>query len=292
MGEESPLAPIRVSWSSLRRWETCRHKWYRVSEGKAHGAQNARDFLVGNVTDRVMRHWLNISDPEAGQMEKLVIPVFNKLTAPNHEKERVIRWKGNPTEDKQKVIDKSFEVIRALEPILLEHVIPYEYQPDLYFRTPVYIPAPDDSMIAVEMFGYLDVAVRHPNNVYKLFDLKATENESYIQETLGQGIFYDVAFGTWIGDMSQPEGFGFIAPLIRPDVIWTEISDDDRRVMMTRVIEYAHGVWSGEYPPLAGDSPKPCWNCEVKHVCDRYTVGSIGKGRVSFEVAARNRIVN
>jgi hypothetical protein len=166
--EESALAPIRVSWSSLRRWETCRHKYYRVAEGKAHGAQNARDFLVGNVADRALRYLLSIDDPAPGQLERLVVPLFNKLTAPNHEKERVIRWRGNPEEDKQRVIDKSLEVVRALEPIVFDLIIPYEYQADIHFRAPVYIPAPDDSMIAIEMFGAIDVGVRHPDGHYKL----------------------------------------------------------------------------------------------------------------------------
>lgn len=294
-GEEgSALAPIRVSWSSLRRWETCRHKWFRVSEGKSHGAQNARDFLVGNVTDRVMRHWLSISDPEPGQMERLIFPVFNKLTSPNGEKERVIKWKGDPAKDKQKVIDKSYECIRALEPILMEHVIPFEYHPDLWFHAPVFIPAPDDSIIEIEMFGAIDVGVRYPDSSYKLFDLKATENESYIQETLGQGIFYDVAFGTWIGDMTQPTAFGFIAPLIRPEVIWTDITDDDRRVMMSRVIEYAYGIWSGDYSPLVGENPRPCYNCQVRHVCDKWAVGgtSVRGGRASFTEASHIRILS
>ena len=57
----------------------------------------------------------------------------------------------------------------------------------------------------------------------------ATYDPAYMNTVAGQAIFYDIAFGNWIGDQAQPKRFGFIAPAVKEKVIWATITEEDRR---------------------------------------------------------------
>jgi hypothetical protein len=178
-----------------------------------------------------------------------------------------------------------------MEPILVAHVLPYDYHPELKFRATIYIPDPWGKLSPLDLIGGIDIATRfEPPGVstefgrFRNYDLKATTNTSYIQQTLGQAIFYDVAFGHWIGDKRQPEGFGFIAPALPELVYWANITDDDRRAMLARIIKAANGMWLKKWEPKEDDSG--CNYCDVKHVCDKFAIVSQtdaqGRNRASF----------
>lgn len=244
-----------------------------------------------------MREWLESSDPQPGQMIQMVDEVFIKLTAPRTEEERVdrdarpVRWRGNPNEDRVRVREFVTEVVRDLEPVLLEHVIPYRYQPELKFSTTIGVPFLDGRLTGVSLIGGIDIVTCDDADNFHNYDLKATKDATYIDKVLGQAVFYDIAFGHWIGDTSQPRSFGFIFPACKEKLRRVEITDDDRRAMMARIIRMAHGMWRKEWDPKKDDAG--CQVCEVRHACDKWKLDiqpdASGRNRVSFMEAANRR---
>jgi hypothetical protein len=291
-----------ISWSGLRRYEECRQMHLRTIEGKTSGAANGRIFLPGTVADRVMREWLSVSDPEPGQMHDMVPAMLERYANPKTEADRkdarVIKWRGDKNEDRQRVLDFVIDVVDRLEPILMEHVIPHDYHPELKFEQIIGIPYLDGRPVGVKLIGGIDIAVRLREPQYGLepgdfvlWDLKATQNDEYIAKVVGQGIFYDIAFGHWWGDVTQPKRFGFVAPALKEPVQWLTIDDQDRRAMLERVVRFAHGMWQGRWEPKASD--EGCSMCEVRHVCDKFQVhmssDDVGKHRASFAATAKAR---
>ena len=69
------------------------------------------------------------------------------------------------------------------------------------------------------------------------------------------------------------------------------VDEEDRRVMMSRVVKYAQGVWQDNWQPKADDTG--CQYCEARGTCDKFKVVPIidenGKQRISFADAAKNR---
>lgn len=299
---------LRISWSGIQRYEKCHQKSLLVNTGRSSKVQDTRIFLEGTVADRIMRQWLNSDDPQPGQMVGMVDEVFERITSPesNDEDRRLIRWRGNPSSDKLKAKNFIRDVVNDLEPILWSMVIPHLFQPELKFRTQIVIPYLDGRLTAVELIGGIDIVMQTqdeelelPNGTllapgdFALFDLKATRQDDYIAKTLGQGTFYDIAWGAYIGDAIQPRAFGFIAPALKNKVHWSEITDADRRVMMTRVVDYAHGHWRKDWTP---NVTSQCSNCEVKHACSAFgfvpAIDAAGKNRASFTKTAKSRAVH
>lgn len=295
--------PIRISWSALRTWSECRTK-YRIKyvERKTAHVTDHRNFLAGTVADRAMRAWLESPTQERGGMESLVEELFHAHTE-GEEAEGKIGWRGNPNEDRAKIYDKVVRCVRRLEPILEEHVLPYEYHPELRFETWLNIPHPDgEGKMPIGLRGGIDLAVRKapedeeaPRGHYALHDLKTTEDASYVNKTLGQSTFYDIAFGSWIGDRRQPEEFTFMLPLLedRDPVIPITITDDDRRDMLGRIIEMAHGIARAQWGSEVPEGGAPCWNCEAKPACPLHKpvsgVDEFGTRRASFLGTAARR---
>lgn len=290
------VSNLAISWSSLRSYEECNHRHLRRSQGKATSAIDGRIFLPGTVADRVMREWLETPDPRPGEMVHMVEGMMERFCNPQNEDDRntarVIRWRGDPVTDRQIVTNFVRRVVRDVEPFLVQHVVPHFYQPELRFRTTVGIPFLDGRLTAVDLVGGIDIVVQNKDTEdFSLYDLKATENDDYVRTVLGQGVFYDIGFGNWWGDQSQPKEFAFLTPACKEKVVYARITDEERRHMMTRIINMAHGIWRKEWDPTEADGP--CYNCDVKHACDKWKLDlkqdSQGKHRVSFEDAAARR---
>jgi len=282
-----------ISWSSLQRYEHCKQRQLRTMEGKRLvKPYQGRDFLAGNVADRVQREWLRSPDPQPGQMAEMVPDMLDRWSNPERGEEEAnpVKWKGDPRKDRAEVQAFCTMVVTRLEPILLKWVVPFDYQPELRFATYISLPYFDERLVAVKLIGGIDIVVRLPDERFLLFDLKATKNDSYIAKTLGQGIFYDVAWSSYFGKGS-PLRFGFIAPALDEPLIWCDISAEDRQVMFSRIQRFAEGMWNGDYAPKVDN--EGCDYCDTKQACDKFrihlSVDDKGRNQASFEQALEAR---
>lgn len=289
MPPSSPPNPVIISWSSLKRWENCPQHQLRTIKKETRQNDKGRIFLPGTVCDLTQRRWLESSNPQKGEMEQMVEDVFNGVLAKG---EHIIQWKGNPTKDKEEVKRFCRETVKNLEPWLIENVLPYEYQPEVKFRAHMEIPYICEGMRApVKMIGGIDLVVRREDGRFRLYDLKITKDASYIRMTLAQLTFYDLAWGVIQGDFNLGEEWGFVVPALPEMLIPVTVDHEDRRVMMSRIVKYAHGVWSDEWKPKADDVG--CMWCEAREVCEKFKTIPIieenGRQRLSFAQAAAQR---
>ena len=269
-------APLSICWTALQRYEACHQRHLRTMEGKAIRKPYAsRDFLAGNIADRVQRAWLHLPDPQPGQMAAMVPDMLDRWTNPDREDEEFqpIKWRGDPQVDRKEVQEFCTLVVTRLEPILLKWVVPFDYQPELRFEAWIGLPDLNGDTTPVRLVGAIDIVVRLPDGRFVLFDLKATKQESYMSKTLGQGIFYDVSWAHYWGE--HPIRFGFIAPALEERLIWCDINEGDRAVMRSRIMRFAHGMMAGEWAPKADD--EGCEHCDCKHVCDKYALHLVGR---------------
>lgn len=296
--------PISVSWSKLKKFEFCHAYEHLSSQGKAKQVIDGRIFLPGTIADRIMRVWLDSDNPQPGQMVDMIDEMFRRYADPETDEERaeaqyVIKWKGNQAKDRDNVKKFVHEVITELEPILAHWVIPYDYEPELRFKTTIGVPYLDGRTTGVILNGGIDIATRyeaasdeHPAGRFRLFDLKATKNKGYINTTVGQSTFYQLAFGHYIGDREQPDtDFGFISPALETKIHWSHVTEEDQRAMMSRIINYCHAQWKADWNPKADDDG--CAYCTTRHVCPKFALqidkDAHGKHRASFEKQAANR---
>lgn len=255
-----------------------RHKL--VITGKSSPARDTRIFLPGTVTDRVMRRWLDQDDPQPGQME-LWVPEMYEYHA-GEGAEGSIRWRGA----KDYYVTRNFvlECVRRLEPLLLKHVIPFNYTPELRFTVPIGIPYLDGRIVAINLVGGIDIVVQNPaNDTVHIYDLKATANDEYWRKTLAQLTFYDIALMHYMRRRVPADSFGFIQPMCKEPFLPIKITDKERRVMMARIINMAQGIWRHEWDANKGSQ---CSMCEVKHACPAHLPKELidpqGRRRVSF----------
>lgn len=292
---------VRLSWSGLKRYENCPQHHLRTIAGQTKSIQDGRIFFEGNVLDRAQRQYLD--NPFAGMagqptLDDLVKVWFKRLSDPQDEEfEYVIRWRGDSREDARKALEKCLAGAAALQPLLERHVLPYAWEPEKRFKTWIGLPAPPgvttpDGRIGCQLTGGIDIVVYDKaTGDFTLLDLKTTTNAAYMQKTLGQAVFYDIAWGSYWGDMAQPTRFGFLAPLVSPDVIWATISNDDRRAMMARIVKASHGMVREQWQPKTDDVG--CTWCEANSVCPKFALATQrdawGANRVDFGAAARSR---
>lgn len=289
----SPPDPVIISWSGLKRWENCPQHQLRVITKETKPSDKGRIFLPGTVLDLVQRKWLDSDDPQPGQMEEMVESIFSEVV---EERESVIKWKGHPLHDQQAVKDDVREAVRKLEPWLIQNVLPYEYQPEVKFRSWMQIPYPceggeERSFGVVKMIGGIDILVRDDKGKFRLYDLKMTRNDSYIRSTLAQLIFYDLAWGVIQGDFYHASEWGFVTPMLGEQMIPITVDREDRAAMLSRIVKYAQGVWRDEWKPKPDDAG--CDWCEAKGACQKFKQVAIvdenGKQRLSFSQAAAQR---
>lgn len=286
MTDTCPPVNIDLSWSKLKNYEQCHQRTKLLMEKKRSKHINGRTFLPGTLADRCMRLWLEEGKFESGGMHKFLEEQWVEHTG--KESEYVIEWKNNPKQDQREVLDKVRRSLDALEPILMKKVVPYPFKPEFRFKSVIGIPDLDGGVTNISILGAVDVAVKFGTDdegfgQYGLYDLKITEGEAYIKSTLAQLTFYDLAF--WGHTGVKPIDHAFWAPLLPEKEIQTVVTDDERTQMLSRIVDYCHGVWSGNWQ-LTKDKQQ-CWGCPVKHACPRYvnpiTVDQQGKNRASFD---------
>lgn len=281
--------PLRISWTGLKRYEDCHQRQLRTVQGKAAKTSNGRIFLPGSVCDRSMRKWLESDNPLPGQMVEYVDEFLRYFE--DEDPQYVIKWRGNPNEDRAKVREFCQGVVRELEPILMQKVIPYRYQPEVRFTIPMYLPDLNGEPRLVHLIGGIDIAVLDDNDDFELIDLKSTADESYVRRgILGQLTFYSIAWGQYVGQRDQPRRACFVLPACRQKVVPVDVGPEERKVMLSRIVAMAHGVWREEWQPNPGGQ---CGWCDVKGACDHFKAPVVqdesGKRRTSFVALAESR---
>lgn len=285
--------PLTVSWSRLRDYETCKHRVLKKLQGHRSPATDGRNFLGGTVCDRIMRRLLEHDDPQPGMMltwldETLKHHAFDS-------EEYVIRWRGNPEADYEKVRNLCVKVLTNLEPMLFEKIIPMNYEAEVRFgfkNTPqpiIGVPGLDGMPRPVLLIGGIDILTQDPDDKtrYGLYDLKATENDDYVRGgILGQLTFYAIVLKVLFGH--YPHEAGFITPGTSQHFVPVTIGEDEVRTMYGRIERYAHGVWSKDWSPKDKIDSDCDYACDVRHACDLF---KLPQGtRISFsEMAAQRR---
>lgn len=284
-----PAKPFRVSWSGLRRWEECRQKHLLTITRKTAAIEDGRNFLQGTVTDRIMRAWLEASG-EGPSMASMVDEYFQRYAF--DDPEYVIKWRGpnDPFIAKNTVRD----AVRQLEPLLREHVLPHEYQPELSFNVPIDVPAPwgEGKFVTVELVGGIDVVVRRgagKRRAFDLWDLKVTANDDYYRKVLGQLKFYGLVMETLTGQ--PPERVGLLQPLAKDKAPTYHFTDADRLEMVQRVTRMVHGMIAKEWDPKVQPDDECKW-CSARGACPLFStpIEEVrGSFTASFEAAADAR---
>jgi CRISPR/Cas system-associated exonuclease Cas4 (RecB family) len=273
---------LQISWSGLQRYSECKQKHKLIISGKSLPTKDVRIFLQGTVLDRAMRGWL---EDEAGgdTLKKRVETLFEHYADENPE--GVIRWRGR--QDRPLLLNKLRRAANELEPLLHELILPYDYEPELRFRTYINIPYIDGTMSAVLLVGGVDVMVRKSQDPLHLafWDLKCTENENYWRKTLGQLLFYETALCANFGCSTEAfDQIGLIQPLCKEKTVPVAFDEADRSTMMAKIIDMAHSMWRGEFEPKESDTG--CSYCEVRHACDKFQLTLLphtaGQKRTTF----------
>lgn len=270
---------LRVSWSSLRTHMECRQKGYLTRTGRKATLQDKRNFLPGNVVDRVVRNWLN-DDPEhnLGAMPGMVADMLDVQRKEMAEEGGVIRSKQ--IGDTQQIIDDCVEAVTRIEPALLKYVVPYDYQPDFKFQAPLSVQKYDGTMETVYLIGYMDILVHDDRDRWWVWDVKMTADDQYWRKTVGQLSFYDLAVELLFGKPTVRTGL--LQPMCTRRVFPYEVNPQRRVELMQSVMTMANDIWRDDRTPIS--SSEPCWNCEVKHACTKFqpVVQADGSRRVSL----------
>lgn len=273
-----PDDALSISWSSLRSFSECKQKGYLQKNGFKSPATDIRGYFHGTVSDRVMRKWLESEDRRLGQMAGWVDELIDTCIADAKESgEGVVRWKS--TSDRAEMRDYCIELVRRLEPILEELVLPYQFQSATRFKVPVQVPWLDGSPTWIYLVGEFDIVTY--SSGYAVWDLKATKDDQYWRKTIGQLTFYDLAIGAMYEEFT--EKVGLIQPMCKERVLDFKVTDDDRNQMWSRIHRMSTDLWLKEYAPKA-DSVG-CAYCAVKHGCAKFKnvkVTANGKRKMSF----------
>lgn len=274
---------IQISWSALKTHEHCRQKQHLSWRHRTDG-QDVRNFVHGNIVDRVMRRTLESDRYERGMMVAMLPEIFDVYTTPQRlggMAEGVVRWRsGN---DRATVYNFCRELLERLEPLLEEYVLPFDYHPELTFKVPVSVPYLDGTQATVRLAGRMDLVIRLAPGRYRIIDLKGTKNPQYVKETMGQGVFYDIAWLHYSDDHVSPEEFFFMQPMVEGEpMVRLTVTDEERRVMMARIIKMAHYKWANDNAPKTDN--KGCSRCEVKHACVKFEPATNAAGKKTLSL--------
>lgn len=247
--------------------------------GKKTKAGDVRNFFPGRVTDRVVRYWLE-QDPRnnLGRMPSMVSEVLaNELGVTSKDGETV-GWRHKT--DKDDVRDACIEAVKRIEPALVKYVLPYTWQVDFGFKTPVMLRSPW-GMERVVLNGFMDIIVWDPvTNTWRIYDVKHTENKNYWKGSFGQLVFY--GYENQIRTGTLPVEVGFFQPLVDEHVKRFNITDAHVNALAGRIQSMAWEIWTGSTAPRS--DTQECNFCEVKHACIKFkaTTGEKGRSRVSL----------
>lgn len=263
--EKCGMQQIYLSWSRLRSHEECKQKGYLRRVGKKPEVSDHRNFLPGNITDRIVRDWL-LDDPadNQGAMPEMVFEYFQKSLQDVKEQDAIVKWKGH--DDKNKIFEQCKEAVTTIEPYLNKFVVPYEYTPDFKFEVPIEVELVNHEPVQVVLNGYMDILVKYDPESYGIFDVKHTTNNDYWRKTIGQLGFYDTATFLLTGHYSK------IAALMQPLCINhmkpSKIQEVDRQKMWQSITSYAQDFVDGNREPT--NKISECHFCEVKFACERF----------------------
>lgn len=257
---------LSVSWSRLRTWEECRQKAHLQFLGKKNPSSNIRPFWGGTLADRVFRQWLTQENPETGQMVGMLREKADFYEAEAREAgDGIVKWKDSS--DKARLLTWTSELLERLEILAQQLILPFDYKADYHFKAPITIPYLDGSNAEIFLIGAIDVLVTDPETSHMhVWDLKATENNSYWRKTIGQLVFYDLGIVATVG--RYPTVTGLLQPMCKQQVIEAGIQDEHRSQLMQNIVKYAHSVWEEDFRPK--DSNTGCSFCPYKHACVKY----------------------
>lgn len=254
---------VYLSWSRLRTHEECRQKGYLQRTGKRAENDNHRNFLPGNITDRVVRDWL-LDDPWAnlGTMKDMVPEYLDRSVSESKDQGGMILWKG--ASDKADIIRDCTTAVTEIEDDLKRLVLPYDYTPDYAFKSILEVPVRGrEEPIQLVLNGYMDILVRKAQGSFSILDVKHTKDNSYWKKTFGQLAFYDTALRLSEGVYSDYAAL--LQPLCKEQEKAFEITENDRRKMWQSIVNYAQDYVNMNVEP--SPDPGQCVMCNVKHAC-------------------------
>jgi hypothetical protein len=256
---------FRLSWSKLKELEECRAKGWLHFQGKFSEQRDSRIFFPGTVVDRVMRAWLEADKQVPGAMVGLVDAIFDREEASTHENgDGIVKWKH--VKDRDETREKCRECVRRLEPILLERVIPFDYQVAARFTVPVLIPY-QGVQRELMLTGEMDLLVRRPEGLV-VDDLKMTQNTEYWRQTFPQLTFYGIACAAM--RLGWPVGCSLIQPMCPQQVLPFVFTPDNYAEMWSRIVTAAEHWWNGDHSPKADNAG--CAYCPAKLSCPKMRV--------------------
>ena len=295
------LKPITLSWTRLSDWLKCHHRVKLIYTGKKNQRINARSFLAGKVVDLCLRRTLEEAerDPDG---RVLFISKDHLLrhaeeiwddSVTNPEKGRFIEWKGPDILSDQKNLFRNVtRSLKNLHPILEDRVVGHRVLPE--FRPRIHpvvgIPGLDGETSFIRLFLAVDILLQEYEDPvdpkgfgeWSIIDLKTTASDQYLSKTLPQLVFYDIAFHALTG--KRPIGHELWAPLVNDSIRSVVVTDEHRRQMMSWIISFCHGVWSGE--DAITTNTDNCFGCPTYDACPKRVrpTGKDEKGRyrISF----------
>ena len=274
---------LTVSWSRINDWMKCKQRVKLIFQGKKSKLTNARNFLAGNVADNTMRFALeNASKDPQGRllsltMDDLLAPLPDvwEKSITKLQKGTVMTWKtADPREDQKALLTKAKTALEKLHPILEDNLFVRRYIPEMRpSEMPIIgIPGPDGEDCFIRLFLAVDMAVQleegeTPTSLgeWGLYDLKTTESEEYLNKTLPQLAFYDIAWENLTG--KRPVDWALWAPLAKEPIRQANVTEEARMKVLNWITSYCHSVWRSE-EDLASDD-KECYNCPTKNACPK-----------------------
>lgn len=281
--------PIVLSWSALRQHEHCRQQRLLIQTGGRAPSTNIRSYFHGTVADRCMRKWLETS-PEPGEGRGVMASyvddmIEHEVAEARRTGDGIVLWKND--QDKANMAAWCRQLLTNLEPILDLYVLPFDYAPEYRFKAGMFFPGLDGTPWPVQLWGGMDILVRNPKIIdengkpqYAVFDLKATENESYWRQTIGQLVFYDLAV---LAQFNAYTSFrALIQPMCKNQVVPLNIQEQNRDELAARLERMAQFMWKRDWALKEGT--EGCSYCEVRGRCPRFKIDpNVFQGTQEFE---------
>ena len=196
------------------------------------------------------------------------------------EAKTIMKWdeKKGPLKDQEDILKKVKRTLKNLYPILEQKIVGKHFIPEFRPKNmPVFgIPGPDGQPCFIRLYLAVDCAVQvwedpdNPNALggWGLYDLKTTATTDYLDKTLPQLVFYDLAFHAMTG--KRPVEHELWAPLVNPSIRSVNVTDEHRKMVTNWIVSYCHGVWAGEDSLTKDDSN--CYTCPTKNACPKMTL--------------------
>jgi PD-(D/E)XK nuclease superfamily len=250
-----------------------------MKSGKKAKVSDVRNFFPGRVTDRVVRYWLE-EDPHSniGRMPSMVAGIIDRELGEASDNGEMVHWKS--TTDKENVLAQCIAAVTRIEPALQRYVLPYDYQVDFGFRTPVMLRAPWGMDRAI-INGFMDIIVFDPETAtWRIYDVKHTENKAYWKTSFGQLVFY--GYENLLRTGQIPVEVGFFQPLVEESVKRFAITEAHINQLAGRVQAMAWELWTDSVAPRMDTSH--CSFCEVKHACVKFKPVKSSNGRTTVSL--------